>query len=194
MKGRPINDLAVGDTAEVTRVASPGDVAEFTDSIGDHNPIHHDHEFAAGTRFGQPIVPGMWTTGLVSAVLGTQLPGPGCIFISQQVTFTRPVYFGDTITARIEVVECLVERNRVRIKTVCLNQDGDEVMTGEAMLKPPKTIVDYTERKRGTDAAAHWMLQPWLWTAHTANAWTRLHTSLLSPWARPPVQDSDRKR
>ncbi len=86
----------------------------------------------------------MWTTGLVSAVLGTQLPGPGCIYVSQAVAFTRPVYLGDTITARVEVVE----RNRVRIRTVCLNQDGDQVLTGEATLKPPKTLMVH---ERGID-------------------------------------------
>ena len=75
--------MAVGDAAELTRVASAGDVAEFVDSIGDHNPIHHDHDYAATTRFERPIVPGMWTAGLMSAVLGTRLPGPGSIYVSQ---------------------------------------------------------------------------------------------------------------
>ncbi len=69
--------MAVGDAAELTRVASAGDVAEFVDSIGDRNPIHHDYAYAATTRFGKPIVPGRWTAGVVSAVLGTRLPGPG---------------------------------------------------------------------------------------------------------------------
>ena len=144
MRGRPIGDMALGDTAELSRTASGGDVAEFLDSIGDHNPIHHDHEYAATTRFAKPIVPGMWTAGLVSAVLGTTLPGPGCIYVSQQITFTKPVFFGDVITARVEVVERIVERNRVRLKTTCVNQDGDQVMEGEALLSPPKTAVAYT--------------------------------------------------
>ena len=139
MRGRPLDEMAVGDAAELTRVASAGDVAEFVDSIGDHNPIHHDQDYAATTRFERPIVPGMWTAGLMSAVLGTRLPGPGSIYVSQQITFTRPVYFGDTITARVEVVERLVERRRVRLSTVCVNQRGEEVLVGEALLSPPKS-------------------------------------------------------
>lgn len=75
--------MAVGDAKELTRVADAGDVAEFIDSIGDHNPIHHDYDYAATTRFTKPIIPGMWTAGLISAVLGTRLPGPGSIYVSQ---------------------------------------------------------------------------------------------------------------
>lgn len=182
MRGRPLSDLALGDAAELSRVASAGDVAEFLDSIGDHNPIHHDQEYAAGTRFEKPIVPGMWTAGLVSAVLGTTLPGPGSIYVSQQITFTKPVYFGDVITAQVEVVERIVDRNRVRLKTACVNQDGDQVMVGEALLLPPKTAVTYTERKGGAAALTHWSLEPWLWPAHAASQWARLGTSMMGVW------------
>jgi acyl dehydratase len=172
----------VGDTAELSRKASGGDVAEFLDSIGDHNPIHHDHEYAATTRFAKPIVPGMWTAGLVSAVLGTTLPGPGCIYISQQITFTKPVFFGDVITARVEVVERVVERNRLRLKTTCVNQDGDLVMEGEALLLPPKTAVAYTERKAAAAAVTHWSAQPAVLAAEAASNWARLSTSMLQVW------------
>ena len=182
MRGRPLDDMAVGDTAELTRVADAGDVAEFIDSIGDHNPIHHDHVYAATTRFARPIVPGMWTAGLISAVLGTRLPGPGSIYVSQQLTFTRPVYFGDTITARAEVVERMVERRRVRLRTVCVNQRGEDVLVGEALLSPPKSVVTYTERKVGSAAIMQLALQPWLWTAQAAGAWARMNTSLLTAW------------
>ena len=182
LRGRPIADLALGDTAELSRAASGGDVAEFLDSIGDRNPIHHDHEYAATTRFEKPIVPGMWTAGLVSAVLGTTLPGPGCIYISQQITFTKPVFFGDVITARAEVVERFVERNRVRLKTTCVNQDDELVMEGEALLLPPKAAVAYTRRKAGTAAVTHWSLQPAVWTAKAASSWARLGTSMLQVW------------
>lgn len=182
MRGHPLQDMAVGDTAELTRVAAPGDVAEFIDSIGDHNPIHQDREYAASTRFGKPIVPGMWTAGLVSAVLGMKLPGPGCIYVSQQIAFTRPVYVGDRITARVEVVERLADRNRVRLRTVCVNGDGDEVLAGEAVLSPPKQAVAYTRRETGPARVAHWALQPTLWAAHTAGAWARLGAACVSAW------------
>jgi acyl dehydratase len=155
MRGRPLDDLTVGDTAELSRVSTAGDVAELVDSIGDHNPIHHDHEYAATTRFAKPIVPGVWTAALMSAVLGTKLPGPGSIYMGQQIEFTRPVYFGDTITARGEVIERIVDRKRVRLKTVCVNQNGEEVMVGEALLSPPKVPVAYTERKTGPVAVAN---------------------------------------
>ena len=167
-------------------MASAGDVAEFVDSIGDHNPIHHDYEYAATTRFEKPLVPGMWTAGLMSAVLGTRLPGPGSIYVSQQLTFSRPVYFGDTITARAEVVERLVDRRRVRLTTVCVNQRGEEVLVGEALLSPPKTVVAYTERKVSSAAMTQLAAQPWLWTAQAAGAWARMNTSLLAAWRTTP--------
>jgi len=115
-------------------------------------------------------------------VLGTRLPGPGSIYVSQQITFTRPVYFGDTITARAEVVERMVERRRVRLRTVCVNQRGEDVLVGEALLSPPKSVVTYTERKVGSAAIMQLALQPWLWTAQAAGAWARMSTSLLTAW------------
>lgn len=194
MRGRPLRDTAVGDRAELTRVAAAGDVAEFIDSIGDRNPIHQDHEYAASTRFEKPIVPGMWTAALISAVLGTKLPGPGCIYVSQQIAFTRPVHFGDRITARVEVVERLPDRNRVRLKTVCLNQEGEEVLVGEALLSPPKQAVVYTRRETGPAQVAHWALQPTLWAAHAAGAWARLGAAWVSAWGRESAAAAPRRR
>ena len=186
MRGRPIQEIAVGDAAELTRIATPGDVAGFIDSIGDHNPIHQDHAYAASTRFEKPIVPGMWTASLISAVLGTQLPGPGCIYISLQIAFTRPVYFGDRITARVEVVERLPDRNRVRLKAVCTNQDDREVLIGDTELSPSKTAVDYTRRETGSAQVAHWALQPTLWAAQATGAWARLGAAWVSAWHEKP--------
>ena len=145
MKGRPIGELGIGDVGELSRVASAGDVAAFLGSIGDGNPIHHDAKFAASTRFRKPIVPGLWSVGLLSAVMATKLPGPGCIYVKQSVEFLRPVYFGDTITARVEVVRRAIERNRVWLRTVCVNQDGEQVATGEAEVLPPKTVAYYSD-------------------------------------------------
>ena len=186
MKGLPIGELGEGDVAELSRVASPGDVAEFLDSIGDRNPIHHDAAFAAATRFRKPIVPGMWSVGLVSAVLATRLPGPGCIYVKQSIEFLQPVYFGDTITARVEIVRRDVERNRVWLKTVCVNQDGAEVLTGEAEVLPPKTVVDYREEAAGPAAATNLAVQPLLWTAQALGTWFQLGTALMAPWVGSP--------
>ena len=196
MRGHPIQELAVGDSAELTRVANPGDVAGFIDSVGDRNPIHQDHAYAASTRFEKPIVPGMWTASLVSNVLGTQLPGPGCIYISLQTTFTWPVYFGDRITVRVEVVERLPERNRVRMKAVCTNQDDREVLVGESVLSPPKKAVVYTRPEIGSAQVARWALQPSLWAAQAAGAWARLGADWVSAWQEKPrrARSNDTRR
>lgn len=189
MRGRPIQEIAVGDAAELTRVATPGDVAQFIDSVGDHNPIHHDHAYAASTRFEKPIVPGMWTASLLSTVLGTQLPGPGCVYVSLQIAFTRPVYFGDRITARVEVVERLPDRNRVRLKAVCANQDRQQVLIGETVLSPSKKPVVYNRRETGSAQVVHWALQPTLWAAQATSAWARLGAAWVSAWRREPSRD-----
>lgn len=190
MKGLPIDQLSEGDVAELSRVASPGDVAEFLDSIGDRNPIHHDHAFAAATRFAKPIVPGMWSVGLVSAVLATRLPGPGCIYVRQSIEFLRPVYFEDTITARVEIVRRDPDRNRVWLKTACLNQDGTEVLTGEAEVLPPKTVVEYREEPTGSAVTTNLAVQPLLWTAQLAGTWFQMSAALWTPWF-VPARDPD---
>ena len=128
----------------------------------------------------------MWTASLISTVLGTQLPGPGCVYVSLQITFTRPVYFGDRITARVEVVERLADRNRVRLKAVCTNQEQQEVLIGEAVLSPSKTAVVYNRRETGPAQVAHWALQPTLWAAQATSAWARLGAACVSAWHERP--------
>lgn len=145
MIGRTVHELRVGDAAQLTRRITPETIREFVDATGDDNPIHSDETFAAASRFGQVIAPGMLTGGLLSAVIGTRLPGPGAIYVSQNFRFVKPVYVGDTITARVEVAEVLVERNRLRLRTVCLNQDGEPVLDGEAWVIPAKEHVEYAE-------------------------------------------------
>ena len=180
MIGRPISELKVGTRAEVSRLVTRRVVADFVEAVGDENPIHADEEFAANTLFGKPIAPGIWTAGLLSGVMGTQLPGPGCLYMSQQLTFLKPVFFGDTITARVEVVETMAEKNRVRLKTVAVNQDGEEVLTGEAWIKPPKTRVIYNE---GMAARVPPVAQPWFWGATALKAWSSMGRSILSKWS-----------
>ena len=168
MIGITIDRIEVGDRAEVTRAATDGDIAGFVDSVGDYNPIHSDPAYAAGTLFKERIAPGIWTAGLVSAVIGTRLPGPGTIYLSQDLKFLRPVKLGDTITARVEVTEINREKNRVRLKTVCVNQRGEEVLGGEALVMPSRLPVRY---ERVADPAALltlWALSPWAWAAQGA--------------------------
>ncbi|HET7876677.1 MAG TPA: MaoC family dehydratase, partial [Methylomirabilota bacterium] len=168
MIGLPVDHIAVGDSAQVIRRATDGDIAEFIDAVGDYNPVHSDREYAAGTMFRERIAPGIWTAGLISAAIGTRLPGPGAIYLSQDLKFLKPVKFGDVITARVEVVEVNQERNRLRLRTVCVNQRGEEVLTGEALVMPPKARTEYTRPQEGAGAWALWALQPWAWAVQGA--------------------------
>lgn len=179
MIGKTIADLAPGDRAEVTKVVEDDDVAAFVDAVGDYNPVHSDPAYAASTPFKQPIAPGIFTAGLISAVIGTQLPGPGAIYLSQSLKFVKPVKFGDTITARAEVIEVLGDRNRIRLQTVCTNQHGEEVLSGEAWVMPSKTRVVYEGRRRDAASLATLAFQPWTLAAQTLTLWTMMSLSML---------------
>src|SRR5438034_3499963 len=111
-------------------------IAEFIDAVGDFNPIHSDPAYAAATSFGEPIAPGIFTAGLISAVIGTRLPGPGAIYLSQTLKFMKPVRAGDLIIAAVDVVQVMEDRNRVRLATSCVNQHGEIVLSGEAIVMP----------------------------------------------------------
>src|SRR5213596_97634 len=126
MIGKTIAELQPGDRAEMMRQVEEDDIAGFIDAVGDLNPVHSDADYAATTAFKEPIAPGIFTAGLISAVIGTQLPGPGAIYLTQSLKFVKPVRAGDTITARVTVLEVIRERNRVRLQTVCVNQRDEE--------------------------------------------------------------------
>ena len=143
MTGLTMKDVAVGDVAEVTYTVTAETIREFVTASGDDNPIHSDAAFAAGTRFGRVIAPGMLTGSFVSSVIGTRLPGPGTIYLSQSFRFMRPVYVGDRVTARVEVAERVAERNRLRLGTTCVNQDGELLLEGEAWVLPSPTRIEY---------------------------------------------------
>jgi 3-hydroxybutyryl-CoA dehydratase len=127
----------VGDSAEMTKVITEEDIFLFAGITGDRNPIHISKEFAAKSRFGERIAHGILTAGLVSAVIGMKLPGPGCLYVSQTLNFLGPVKIGDEITARAEVVEMISER-RMRLRTRCFNQRKEAVLDGEAIIVPPR--------------------------------------------------------
>ena len=192
MIGRAIDELSVGDSTELSRVVSEGDIAEFVDAVGDYNPVHTDPAFAATTPFRGPIAPGIWTAGLISGVIGTRLPGPGSIYVTQDLQFLKPVRAGDTITARVEVREIVQERNRVRLRTVCVNQRGEEVLVGEAWVLPPTSQVVYAEDKSGAGALAFWALQPWAWAAQALSVWAVLGLSALMA-CRPRLTSAGRR-
>jgi 3-hydroxybutyryl-CoA dehydratase len=138
MKGKTIDELIVGQTASFTKTVSESDVYLFAGITGDFNPAHVNEAYAKNTAFKTRIAHGMLSAGLISNVLGNQLPGPGTIYMQQQLNFRAPVAIGDTVTATVEVIEILREKKRVRLKTVCTNQDGVVVLDGEALISPPR--------------------------------------------------------
>lgn len=139
MKGKTIHEIKVGDTAEFTKTITEADVVLFAGITGDFNQAHVNQVWAEGTRFKGRIAHGMLSGGMLSAVLGMYLPGPGTIYLSQELRFLAPVHIGDTITARVEVQELTQEKNRVRLRTTCQNQDGTIVVDGTAIVLPPTT-------------------------------------------------------
>jgi phosphate acetyltransferase len=181
MTGKTIAELRPGDHAELVRDVGMAEIGEFIDAVGDHNPLHSDATFAAATPFHEPIAPGVFTAGLISAVIGTELPGPGTVYLSQSLKFLRPVRPGDRITTRVEVLEVLRDRNRVRLGTVCRNARGEEVLTGEAWVMPPRTPVSYEPAARAAGA-----LSPYVWAAQAMAFWSRVGLAVLSAGlARP---------
>ncbi|NQU30354.1 MAG: MaoC family dehydratase [Anaerolineae bacterium] len=129
--------IKVGDSASLTKTFSDQDVRSFAEMSGDKNPVHLDDEFAAQTQFKKRLVHGILTAGLISAVLGTELPGPGSIYLSQSINFRAPVFIGDTITATATVVKMREGKPIVTLETVCKNQDEVVVLKGEAVLLVP---------------------------------------------------------
>ena len=119
MAGAYLEDLEVGQSAELTRTVAEGDLAAFADVTGDTNPVHLDEAYAATTQFKGRIAHGMLSAGYISAVMGTVLPGPGAVYVSQSLRFRRPVRIGDAVTAQVKVTDIDVARNRVTLATAC---------------------------------------------------------------------------
>lgn len=138
MKGKTINQIQIGDKAFFQKTITETDVYLYAGITGDINPAHINEEVSKDTMFKGRIAHGMLTAGLVSAVLGVHLPGPGTIYMGQELKFTAPVRFGDTIKAEVEVIERIEEKNRIKLNTICTNQNGDVVLKGVATVMPPK--------------------------------------------------------
>jgi acyl dehydratase len=126
--------MQIGDTASMTKIFTEADIVAFAHASGDHNPVHLDEEFAAGAMFGKRIAHGMLVAGLISAILGTQLPGPGTIYLNQTIKFKAPVFIGDEITATAEVINIREGKPIVTLATTCRNQAGNVVIEGEAVV------------------------------------------------------------
>jgi len=136
--GKSIDQIKVGDTAEFAKTVTETDIYLYAGITGDFNPAHVNEVYAKNTFFKTRIAHGMLTAGFISAIIANQLPGPGTIYLKQDLSFLAPVHIGDTITGRVEIVELIPEKNRVRIKTTCSNQDGVMVISGEGLVSPPK--------------------------------------------------------
>ena len=137
-EGNSIDQLKVGDSAESSRTVTEHDIKLFAEATGDFNPVHLDQSYAEKTFFKGRIAHGLLSLGYISTVLGNILPGHGTIYLSQEVKFLAPVRIGDTITTRVEAMELNLEKNRVKFKTMCLNQKGKIVVDGTAWVMPPK--------------------------------------------------------
>lgn len=127
----------VGQSDSFTKTVTEADVVLFAGVTGDLNPAHVNDVYAKNSMFKGRIAHGMFSAGLISAVFGTKLPGPGTIYLSQTLQFRKPVYFNDTITATVTIKE-IDEKGRILFDTIVTNQNGDTVVTGEAKMLPPK--------------------------------------------------------
>lgn len=128
----------VGDVAAFSRTVTETDFTIFAGLSGDYNPIHVDREYAKETFFGERISHGLLTASFLSRLLGMHLPGPGSVYVSQTLNFKKPVYIGDTITARAEVIKIEDEKRLLTLATTCMNQHGEIVLDGEGVMKLPK--------------------------------------------------------
>lgn len=124
----------VGMKASTSKTITETDVILFAGVSTDINPVHLDEEAAKKGIFGKRVAHGILVSGLISAVLGNKLPGPGSIYMGQELRFLAPVFIGDTITAEVEITELIPEKSRITLNTVCTNQDGKVVISGSALI------------------------------------------------------------
>ena len=136
LQGHAFEELRVGMSAVYGKTVTEGDILLYAGVSGDTNPVHLHREYAASTMFKGCIAHGMLSAGFISAVLGTKLPGPGCVYVAQSLRFKAPVRAGDTVNARVTVTKLIAEKRMVELKTECLI--GDKVVIdGEATLLVP---------------------------------------------------------
>jgi 3-hydroxybutyryl-CoA dehydratase len=128
-------EIAIGDDASFARTITESDIVHYAGLTGDFNPIHIDAEYARQSMFKERVAHGMLVSGLISAVLGTQLPGPNSIYLGQNLKFTAPVKIGDTVTAVVTVTEKRDDKRIITLQTTVSNQHGEVVVDGNAVVK-----------------------------------------------------------
>ena len=141
IENRTFDEIAVGDGAKLERTLTEQDITLFAVMSGDINPAHVDPDYAKNSRFREVIGHGMWSGALISTVLGTEFPGPGTIYLGQNLRFRRPVKVGDTITIKVTAREKDPEKRKVLLDTECVNQDGEVVVSGSAEVIAPSEKV-----------------------------------------------------
>jgi 3-hydroxybutyryl-CoA dehydratase len=135
MKELAFADIKVGDTASFSKTVTESDIVSYAGRTGDFNPVHIDAEFARESMFKERVAHGMLVAGFISAVLGTQLPGPNAIYMGQTLEFKLPVKIGDTVTAEVTVAEKRDDKRILKLTTTVSNQRGELVVDGSAVVK-----------------------------------------------------------
>jgi len=143
LRNRTFDELQPGDTASIVHLVGRDDIELFAAVSGDHNPAHLDAAFAKTGLFGHIVAHGMWTAALISAVLGTRLPGPGTIYLGQDLQFLKPVMPGDTVTATVTVKEKQPQKRIVLLDTICTNLQGEIVLKGTAKVIAPEHRIEW---------------------------------------------------
>ncbi|HVJ53031.1 MAG TPA: MaoC family dehydratase [Aliidongia sp.] len=136
-RGYFIDELSIGMSAGFSKIITDGDVVSFAEISGDDNPVHLDEDYARQTSFGGRIVHGILSAGLISAAIAAKLPGPGTIYLKQNLKFCAPVRIGDLVEAKVTVAEIIADRNRVVLTTICTVGET-VVIEGDALVLPPK--------------------------------------------------------
>lgn len=139
MRGKTIEELNIGDAASFEKTITETDIYLYAGITGDLNPAHINQKEAEKSIFKGRIAHGMLSAGLISAALGMHLPGPGTIYLSQELKFMAPVKIGDTVKAEVEVIEIIMDKKRVKLRTTCTNQEGTIVIDGVATVMPPRS-------------------------------------------------------
>ena len=136
MHSYTMNELSVGQKTEKEFTVTEETGRCFAEVSTDKNPIHLDEEYAEKTRFGKKIAHGMLMGSYISSLIGMELPGEGCIYMKQELTFLKPVYYGDTVRVEIVVTQLQTEKKRAVLSTNCYNQKNEQVIAGTALVKP----------------------------------------------------------
>ena len=149
LRNRTFDEIAIGDSARIERTLSAADIQLFAAMSGDINPTHLDAGFAASTPSGGVVAHGMWAASLISAVLGTRLPGPGAAYVSQTLEFLAPVHVGDTLTVSVSVTRLEARERHVVLDCRCVNANGETAMSGVATVIAPAQRIERPRSARG---------------------------------------------